>query len=395
MELVMRPNLSLRSLAAIAGALLSISTAAAGDLRIGFIGTLSGPLAAMGQDQLDGFLLGLEQRGGRFGGQTIEVVKEDDQLKPDVGVQAVQKLITEDKVPIVTGVTYTNVAMAVIPKLVQAQVFVIATASGPQAFAGANCSPYFFSVSWQNNSMSEALGKYAQVKGYKRIFAMGPNYAGWNDQLTGFHRYYTGEIIKELHTPMNQVDLSAEMAEIELMKPDAVYAHYAGGMAVNFVKQYVQAGLNKKFPLITVASLDGLSLPALKEMALGAISTHMWSPDLQADGNQAFVAAFEKRYGRIPSNHAAQGYDAAALLDSAIAKVDGNVSDKEAFRAAIKQADFKSVRGSFRFNNNGFPIEDFYVLEVAKDAKGRVSLVNKGLILPQHEDPFSNDCPLK
>jgi branched-chain amino acid transport system substrate-binding protein len=390
--MTIRPTVRLAS--TLLASLFCLSAAQAQDLKIGFIGTLSGPLAAMGQDQYDGFMLGLEQRGRKLGGKPIQIIREDDQLKPDVGVQAVQKLITDDKVPIITGITYTNVAMAIIPKIVDAGVFAIGTASGPAAFAGKNCSPYFFSTSWQNNSMSEALGKYAMEKGYKRIFAMGPNFAGWNDQLTGFKRYYQGDFLKVLHTPLTQMDMSTELAQIAAAKPDAVYVHYAGGMGVNFVKQYVQAGL-KNIPLITVASLDGLSLPALKELALGAVSTHMWSPDLDTPGNQVFVEAFEKKYGRIPSNHAAQGYNAAALLDSAIAKVNGDLTNKDAFRAALKAADFKSVRGSFTFNNNGFPIENFYVLKVAKDKKGRVSLENQGEILKNHQDPFSQECPLK
>ncbi len=194
---------------------------------------------------------------------------------------------------------------------------------------------------------------------------------------------------------MGQVDLSAELAQIAVQKPDAVFAHYAGGMAVNFMKQFNQAGL-KGIPLITVASLDGLSLPAIKDSALGVrVSAQMWAPDTKNPENAAFVESFEKEYGRIPSNHAAQGYDAAALLDSAIGKVRGDLTNKEAFRSALKEADFKSVRGSFKFNTNQFPIENFYILEVAKDQKGRVSLITKDLILPDHEDPFAAQCPLK
>jgi branched-chain amino acid transport system substrate-binding protein len=380
---------------AVLGSALSAMPASAADIKIGFIGTLSGPLAAMGQDQLDGFLLGLEERGGKLGGKSIELIKEDDQLKPDVGVQAAQKLISEDKVPIVTGITYSNVAMAVVPKLTDAGVFVLGTASGPSALAGKGCSPNFFSMSWQNGSMSEALGLWAKEKGYKKIFAMGPNFAGWSDQLTGFKRYYKEPFIRELHTPLTQVDLSAEIAQAALEKPDAVFAMYSGGMAVGFVKQWVQAGLNNRIPLITVASIDGLSLPALKETALGAMSAQMWSPDLDNAVNKKFVPAFEKRFGRIPSNHAAQGYDAAALLDSAMAKVDGNIANKDAFRAALKAADFKSARGSFKFKANNFPIQNFYLLEVGRDGLGRINLVNKGLILADHADPFGVDCPMK
>jgi branched-chain amino acid transport system substrate-binding protein len=378
--------------AAIGLVALQAASSHAADIKIGFIGTLSGPLAAVGQDQLDGFLLGLEQRDGKLGGKTIEIIKEDDQLKPEVGVQAVQKLIMEDKVSIVTGVTYTNVALAIVPKLLDAGVIVLGSSSGPAAFAGKGCSPNYFSLSFENASLGAGIGAYAQKKGYKRIVAMGPNYAGWNEQLDGFRSEYKGTIVKELHTPMSQSDLSAEIAQVGGETPDAVFVHYAGGMAVNFVKQFVQAGMNKRVPLITVATLDGLSLPALRESAIGAISVSPWSPDIKNTENVKFVEAFEKRFKRIPSNHAAQSFDAAALLDSALTKVGGNISARKELLQALAAADFKSVRGSFKFNKNQFPIEDFRVLEVAYDSQKRVSLSEKDIALSAYKDLFADQC---
>jgi branched-chain amino acid transport system substrate-binding protein len=374
--------------------LLGAAPALAADLKIGFLATLSGTIGAMGQDQYDGFMLGLEDLDGKLGGKTVEVVREDDQVKPDVGVQAAQKLITDDKVPIITGISYSNVMMAVNKKITDAGVFLIGSASGPSPMAGADCSPYFFSTSWQNDQMSEAIGKYATEKGYKKVFAMGPNFQGWNDALAGFRRYYKGDFVKELHTPLNQLDLSAEMAQIALAKPDAVFAHYAGGLGVNFIKQYKQAGLLGKIPLIVVATVDGLTLPALNETALGVMTAQVWAPDTDNPANKKFVAAFEKKYGRIPSNFAAQAYDSAMLLDAALTKVNGNVSDKKAFAEALKTAKFDSVRGNFAFSNNNFPTEDFYLLEVGKDDKGRVSMVTKGVLLKDQQDAYHHDCKL-
>ncbi|MFA6264398.1 MAG: ABC transporter substrate-binding protein [Pseudolabrys sp.] len=373
---------------------LLATPALAADLKIGFLATLSGSIGAMGQDQYDGFMLGLEEMGGKLGGKTIEVVKEDDQVKPDVGVQAAQKLITEDKVPIIAGVSYSNVMMAVNKKITDAGVFLIGSASGPSPMAGAECSPYFFSTSWQNDQMSEAVGKYATEKGYKKVFAMGPNFQGWKDALSGFRRYYKGEFVKELHTPMNQMDLSAELAQIALSKPDAVFAHYAGGLGVNFIKQYRQAGLLGKVPLIVVATVDGLTLPALNETALGVMTAQVWAPDTDNAANKKFVAAFEKKFNRIPSNFAAQAYDSVKLIDAALTKTKGDVSDKKAFSEALKTAKFDSVRGNFAFSNNNFPMEDFYLLEVGKDDKGRVSMVTKGVLLKNQKDAYHQECKM-
>lgn len=380
--------------ALLAGVSLLATPVRAADLKIGFLATLSGSIGAMGQDQYDGFMLGLEEMGGKLGGKTIEVIKEDDQVKPDVGVQAAQKLITEDKVPIIAGVSYSNVMMAVNKKITDAGVFLIGSASGPSPMAGAECSPFFFSTSWQNDQMSEAVGKYATEKGYKKIFAMGPNFQGWKDALSGFRRFYKGEFVKELHTPMSQMDLSAELAQIALAKPDAVFAHYAGGLGVNFIKQYRQAGLLGKVPLIVVATVDGLTLPALNETALGVMTAQVWAPDTDNAANKKFVEAFEKKYNRIPSNFAAQAYDSVKLIDAALTKTKGDVSDKKAFSDALKTAKFESVRGKFAFSNNNFPTEDFYLLEVGKDAKGRVSMVTKGVLLKDQKDAYHQECKM-
>ena len=381
----------------VAGALTlgGLQPGRAEDLKIGFLATLSGSIGAMGQDQYDGFMLGLDELGGKLGGKTIQVIKEDDQVKPDVGVQMAQKLITDDKVPIITGVSYSNVMMAVHKRITDAGIFLIGSASGPSPMAGKACSPYFFSTSWQNDQMSEAVGKYATEKGYKRIFAMGPNFQGWDDALAGFRREYKGEFVKELHTPLTQMDLSAELSQIALAKPDAVFAHYAGGLGVNFIKQYKQAGLLGKIPLVVVATVDGLTLPALKETALGVMTAQVWAPDTDNAANKVFVTSFEKRYGRIPSNFAAQAYDSAKLLDAALTQTKGDVSDKEAFRTALKTAKFSSVRGDFAFNSNQFPIENFNLLEVAKDDQGRVSMVSRGVLLKNQMDAYHGDCALR
>ncbi|MFO1306685.1 MAG: ABC transporter substrate-binding protein [Burkholderiales bacterium] len=372
---------------------MSVANAQA-PIKIGFMAELSGPQAALGQDQYDAFMMVVEQNGGKLGGVPVQVIKEDSQLKPEVATQIVDKLIEKDKVPIITGVTFSNVFMAVHKKVTDQEVFIISSNAGPAPIAGAQCSPYSYVVSWQNDSQAEGVGKYATDKGYKRVAILAPNYQSGKDQLAGFKRFYKGEIVEEIYTPLTQPDFSAELTQVVAAKPDAVFVFYPGGLGINFVRQYKQMGLLGKIPLMSSSTTDGSTLPALKDDAIGVISGTFWGPDFNNPVNKKFVDDFEKKYNRIPSQYAAQSYDAALLLDSAIAKVKGNVGDKKAFQAALKAADFKSVRGNFKFNNNGFPIQDMHVFEVAKDAKGRVSLKTIATPLKDHKDAYYTQCKL-
>ncbi len=364
-------------------------------IKIGFMAELSGPQGALGQDQYDAFMLVVEQNGGKLGGVPVQVIKEDSQLKPEVAVQLVDKLIEKDNVPIITGITFSNVMMAIHKKITDKEVFLIGSNSGPAPVAGAQCSPFSFIVSWQNDSQAEVVGKFAMDKGYKRILAMAPNYQAGKDFIAGFKRFYKGEVVDEIYTPLTQPDFSAELAQVAAKKPDAVFVFYPGGLGVNFVRQYKQAGLTGKIPLLSASTADGSTLPAQKDDALGVISGTFWGPDFNNPVNRKFVDDFEKKYNRIPSQYAAQSYDAALLLDSAIGKVKGNVADKKAFMAALKAAEFKSLRGDFKFNNNNFPIHDMHVFEVAKDAKGRVNLKTIATPLKNHQDAYHALCTLK
>jgi branched-chain amino acid transport system substrate-binding protein len=364
-------------------------------IKIGFMSTLSGQAGSLGQDIYDGFMLAIEQNGGKLGGVPVQIFKEDDQFKPDVGTQAAQKLIDKENVSIITGVAASNVLMAVARPITERQVFLIGSNGGPSPLAGAQCSPYLFIASWQVDGFAEVVGKYATDNGYKNVFLIAPNYQAGKDALSGFKRFYKGEVADEIYTGLGQPDFSAEIAQIAAKKPDAVYAFFPGTLGVNFVRQYQQAGLLKTVPLLTSGVVDGTTLPALKETALGVIAGQFWAPDTNNPVSLQFVDAFEKKYNRIPSNFAAQGYDSALLLDSAIAKVKGNVADKPAFMAALAQGSAKSVRGTLRFNNNHMPINDWYVFEVAKDAKGRVSLKTIATPLKDHQDAYHASCPMK
>lgn len=373
---------------------LLVAASAQAQVKIGFLGTFSGSAGPLGRDQYDGFMLGVDRAGGKLGGKAVDVVKEDDQLKPDLGVQAVQKLIEKDKVDIVTGVTFSNVMMAVAKPLADSGVIFVGSNAGPAPLAGKQCSANFFFTSWQNDNQAEVIGKYANDKGFKNVYLMAPNYQSGKDQVAGFKRFFKGGIAGEVYTQLNQPDYSAELAQVQAASPDAIYAFYPGGMAVTFIKQLRYAGMLGKIPLLTVSTADGTTLPALKESALGALAGSFWGPDFPNPASKEFVDAFEKKYGRIPSQYAAQGYDAALLLDSALKKTNGSASDRAALRKAIRMAEFNSVRGKFKFNVNGFPIQDMHVFEVAKLGDA-VSLKTVATPLKAHSDAYAAECPVK
>ncbi len=380
---------------ALALALGVAAAPASAQIKIGFIATFSGPGGALGQDLYDAFMLGIEQSGGKLGGQAVEVIKEDDQLRPEIGVQITQKLIEKDKVQIITGVIFSNVMMAIYKPIVDAHIFLIGSNAGPTPISGKNCSPYYFSTSWNNDSLHEPMGKLATDLGYKRVYVMAPNYQAGKDAVNGFKRYYKGKILDEVYTQVNQPDYAPEIAQAVAAKPDAIYVFFPGGMGINFMRQYQQAGLSGKIPLLSTATIDAITLPALKDAALGAITASPYSPDIDNPQNRKFVAGFQKKYGRVPSWYAAQSYDAAQLLDSAIRKVKGDISNGAAFGAALKAADFQSVTGPFRFNTNHFPIRNFYRVDVVKDASGQAVFATKGTVFTDHADAYSKECPLK
>lgn len=369
-------------------------SAQAQSVKIGFMGTLSGPAGALGQDQYDAFMLGIEHLGGKLGGATVQVVKEDDQLKADLGVQLAQKLMERDKVDIITGVTFSNVMMAIHKPITDANVLLVGSNAGPSPLTGKGCHKNFFSTSWNNDSLHESMGQHATDTGYKKVYLLAPNYQAGKDALSGFKRMYKGSVIDEVYTTVNQPDYSAEIAQLQAAKPDAIYVFYPGGMGVNFVKQYQQAGLLGKLPMLSTSTVDGTTLPALKDIALGAVTGSPYSPDIDNPQNKKFVDDFKKKFNRVPSLYAAQSYDAAMLINAALVKTGGRADNRDTLRAALKSAEFKSVAGPFKFNTNQFPIRNFYRVDVAKDATGQAAFVNKGVVLKDHADAYYKECAL-
>ena len=365
------------------------------ELRIGMITTLSGPGSGLGIDIRDGFLLAVDQLGGRLGGVPTEVFEGDDQRKPDVAVQLAERMVERDEVQIVTGIVWSNLALAIMPTLARNEVFFVSPNAGPSALAGAQCNPYFFNVAWQNDNNHEAMGQFVQNQGYANAFILAPNYPAGQDALAGFKRYFQGEIVGELYTQLGQLDYAAEIAQIRAAAPEAVFFFLPGGMGINFLKQYDQAGLKAQIPLFGPAfSFSQDILAAAGDAALGVYNTAQWSPDLDIPANRRFVDAFEAAHGRIPSLYASQGYDAALLIDAAVRAVAGDLSDRQAFAAALLAAEFESVRGPFRFNTNHFPIQDFYVREVVRNADGVLTNRLVDRIFTAHGDVYAADCPM-
>ena len=384
-----------------AGAALMLAAAPAAaqqkSIKIGFVSTFSGPTAVIGNNMRDAFELALDHLGHKMGGLPVEVVYEDDALKPETGRQKTEKLIESDKVDFITGYIWSNVLLASLKPAVDSKTFIISANAGPSQVAGELCSPYFFSTSWQNDQTPQAMGLYMNQKGVKSVFLIGPNYAAGKDMLAGVASTFKGKVVgQELTTWPSQLDFSAELSKAKAANPDAIFVFYPGKAGVQFLQQYAQAGLKGKIPLYTAFTIDELSLPLQKDLAVGVPGAQEWVNDLPNAANKKFVADFEKKYpGKKPSFYGAQAYDAAMLIASAVSAVKGILSDKAAVQKALEKADFKSVRGGFKFGNNHFPIQNFYLQDVVKDAKGDFVLKTVATIVKDSQDNFHGKCPMK
>ena len=385
-----------RALAALALCTVPACPAGAQDkLKIGLISTLSGPPAVIGQQQRNGLNLGIKQLGGKLGGREVEVIVQDDELKPDLAITKVKAMIERDKVDFVVGPVFSNILQAILKPVVDHDATLISANAGPSSYAGKECSPNLFVTSYQNDQVHEILGKHAQDSGMKRLFLIAPNYQAGKDAMAGFKRHFKGEIVDEIFVPLGQLDYSAELTKIASVAPDAIFVFLPGGMGVNFVKQFRQAGLADKVTFLSAFTVDEGTLPAQQDAAVGFFGGANWAPNLDNPQNKAFVAAYEKEFGAVPATYAFQPYDVAMLIDSALKEVKGDLSDKSKVRAALRKADFKSVRGNFKFNNNHYPIQDFYLVKVAKrpDGKFQTEIVKK--VFENYGDPYAAECPMK
>ncbi len=363
-------------------------------VKIGMVTTLSGPGGYLGQDIRDAFKLAIDMNGGKLGGAPVELVVEDDALKPGQGKQIAEKMLKTDGIKIMTGIVFSNVAGATVPDIVDAGALYVSPNAAPSNFAGKECNENYFVVSWQNDSLHESAGQHATNLGYKKAFILAPNYQAGKDALAGFKRMFKGEVVGEVYTRLDQTDFAPEMAQIRSANPDVVFQFHPGGLGIAFLRQYQQAGLLGKTPMVLAEpSLDSTTLKAVGDAALGLSVTSHWNTDFDNASNKAFVEAFTKAYNRVPTYYASQGYDTALAIASAL-KATGGKTDVPALRKALAKADFQSVRGAFKFGPNQHPVQDWYALKVEKGADGAPVLKTEGKVLSNHSDVYAKDCKL-
>lgn len=380
--------------AALALSAFVVAPAAAQDpVKIGFITTLSGPAGYLGQDILDGFKLAMDD--GKLGGVPVEVLVEDDGLKPANGRQIADKMLNDEDVKIFTGIVFSNVAGATVPDILDAGAIYLSPNAAPSVFAGEGCNENYFVVAWQNDSLHESAGQNANNLGYKTAFVLAPNYQAGKDAITGFKRLFDGEIVGEVYTQLGQTDFAAEMAQIRDAKPDVVFQFEPGGMGIAFMRQYQQAGLLGEIPMVVAEpSMDGVIMNALGEAAVGVNVSAHWNEDFDNAASKTFVADWKAAYNRPLTYYASQGYDTANLIASALKATGGDVSDIGALRAEILKADFDSVRGDFKFGPNQHPVQNWYSLEVVKGDDGKPMLKTTGVVLEGHSDAYAAQCKM-
>lgn len=384
------------ALVAILAASLTTPAVAQEKVKVGVLTTLSGPGGVMGRHHRDGAELALEELKGKLGGVDAELVFGDDQQKPDVGRQVVEGMLKRDKVKFVTGVVFSNVLLAIYRPVLNENAILVSASGGPSEVAGDMCAPGFFSTSWQNDQAPEAMGQYMTDQKIEDVVILAPNYAAGKDMLAGFKRRYKGNIKAEIYTNFTQADYQSELSQIRAANPKAVFVFYPGGLGIQFVKQYSQAGLQGKIPLYSVYTQNETTLPALGSASEGNFEAGFWSPDLKNPANEAFVAAFKKKYNYTPSEYAASSYDAIKLIDSGLKATGGKASDTKAIIGAMKKADIQSVRGNFKLNTNHFPIQDYYLFQLAKEDTGNAYYRKmEKMVLPAHGDSYAEKCKMK
>ncbi|MDH6229783.1 branched-chain amino acid transport system substrate-binding protein [Mesorhizobium soli] len=362
-------------------------------VKIGMITTLTGPAGYLGQDVRDGFKLAMED--GRLGGVPVELVVEDDGLKPGQGKQIAERFLNEDKIKLFTGIVFSNVAGATVPDIVDNGAFYVSPNAGPSNLAGKECNENYFVVSWQNDSLHESAGQLATNLGYKKAFVLAPNYQAGKDALAGFKRYFKGEIAGEIYTRLDQTDFAAELAQVRAAKPDVVFQFHPGGLGITFLRQYEQAGLMKEIPMVVAEpSMDGVTLAAVGDAAVGLNLTSHWNSDFDNAANKKFMDAWNKTYNRPVTYYAAQAYDTALAYASALKATGGNLDDADAFREALRKADFESVRGKFAFGPNQHPVQDWYALKVEKGPEGKPIIKTVGEVFKDHGDAYSAECKM-
>jgi branched-chain amino acid transport system substrate-binding protein len=378
-----------------AGVAFSLPASAQQKIKIGFITTLSGPQGVIGGYMKDSVELALDHLGRKIGGLDVEVIYGDDQVKPDVGVQVAEEMLKKHQVDFVSGIIWSNVMMAVVPVVTGAGKIMVGTNAGASPLAGSQCHERYFSTSWNNDQTPEAMGKYLQDTGINDLYIISPNYQAGRDMVVGLKRYYKGRIVEEIYTRLGQQDYQAELTQLRAKNPKAVWVFLPGGMGIQFLKQYDQAGLRGKLPLYTSFTVDEISIPAVKDAALGIYETRFWSPDLNTPANRRYVTDYKKKYGHLPVFYGAQSYEGIMLIDSAVRAVKGNLKDTQGLIAAMRKANYDSIRGPYAFNVNHHPIQNFYLLRAEKTPAGAIEMKIQKTVFEKYKDSYYQDCKMK
>ena len=391
----MRRGIMTGLLGALLGTALAGAAAAQTPVKVGVLVTLSGPGAVLGQQVRDGVALALRDRDGKLGGRPAELVVVDDELKPDVAAGRARRLVESDHVDFVIGPIFSNILGAIFRPVTEGGAVLISPNAGSSVFAGKQCSPDFFVTSYENTQIHAVLGEDAQRQGYKRAFLLAPNYQAGKDAIAGFRSRFKGEVVAEDYVPLTTVDFQADLARIADARPDVIFTFMPGGLGVALVRQFHQSGLADKIPFLSAFTVDESTLPAEKDAALGLYGAMTWAPDMDNAANRKFVSEYLAAYHAVPGSYAMQGYDALQLIDSALAKTGGVTTDRAKLHAALHAADFASPRGAFRFNTNGYPIQDFYLVKAAQRPDGlyETEIVQK--VFSDWADEFAANCPLK
>jgi branched-chain amino acid transport system substrate-binding protein len=384
-----------RALLLIAVTLLAGPALGQEKIRLGWIAAVSGPFNLAAAEQKRGFDIALEHLGNRLGGVPVEVITGDSKGNPGATVQELSRLIDRDRVDLITGLTASNEILAAIKPITDARIFLIGSYGGPAQAAGEGCSPYYFNTSFQNDQVTEGIGAYMTQKGVKKLYLMAMDYEAGHEHSNAARKGYTADVVAQVFTPIAQVDFASDIAKVRASGADAVWAFYPGAAGIAFTRQWAQGGMQGKIPLYSnVALSEPLLFAAQGKTALGITITSNYFAALDNPENRKFVDSFRAKFNRDPATFAAFQYDAVMLIDAAVREVKGDIKNQDAFRAALRKASFKSLRGPFRFSRNHQPVQNAYAGVVEARADGNLYIKTLGTIRENSPDNFAAKCPM-
>jgi len=383
-----KPHLAFLSAALAIGA--SVAHAQS-PVKIGLITTLSTAGGALGQDMRDAFQLAAKEEGGKLGGVPVDLMVADDGLNPNTAKDIAERMLQHDGIRLFTGIIYTNVTLAIVPDLLRAGAVVIQNNTGPVELDGKNCNPNLFGSAWHGEAPGESAAAAANARNTKQLMTIVPNYTSGLEQRGAFKRGFKGQILDDILVKLNQTDYAAEISQIKLRRPEGIYMFLPGGMGISFMRQLHQADIGD-IPMYAATTVSEQVTATVGEAARNVVGSAPWTPDLDNPASRKFVAEFREAYKRTPTVYAANGYDTAKLIGSALAATRGDISNIAAVRKAILAAKFDSVRGKFAFGASQYPVEDWYMTTVSKDASGTYVPHNAGKVLTAHGSPYADQC---